>query len=195
MMIERISFKIVNWLLKNGAISENDTRFYQYAAFNIIYASTPLISILVIGSCLHVFGESILFAITFLCLRKYTGGFHFNSLMLCIPFSLTIEGLFLILAASKASIILIWFSYPLAVLSLILFSPVMSSKRFLTTEERKHCKLVVIKQLVIISIICYAFDWMKSSDWTAFPKSATIMVGISQYPALLIDTIRRKRNK
>ena len=145
-----------------------------------------------IGSCLHAFWGGFLFGITFLWLRKYAGGFHFPSLMLCIPFSIIIEGIFLILAATPSASQILFIVYIPSAISLIVFSPIMSSKRILSRAERRHCKVFVLKLIVILSIICYTSIWFEHPNVASFPMSAVIMVSVSQYPALLVQ-IKHKR--
>ena len=97
-MINFLSDKLVNWLTKRKAIPNNEVALYRYAAYNCLYTFMPIIPILTIAYALNSFSGGILFFIAFILLRKYTGGFHFQSPSLCLFVSLLSEFLFILLA-------------------------------------------------------------------------------------------------
>ena len=186
-MINFLSDKLVNWLTKRKAIPNNEVALYRYAAYNCLYTFMPIIPILTIAYALNSFSGGILFFIAFILLRKYTGGFHFQSPSLCLFVSLLSEFLFILLATVFPSIFIWSVLFFIFSISLCILSPVTSTKRDLSPADRRRCQNQTKKYLVSISIFCYLLFWVGKKDLIPYPISAVLMTAISQYPAIILE--------
>ena len=65
-MMNRISQRIVSWLISNKTILPSEEAVYRYAAYNVLYAAIPVLLVVLIGVFLNVVPGAILFAITFI---------------------------------------------------------------------------------------------------------------------------------
>ena len=194
-MIKYLSDKLTIWLTKRGAIQADDTNLYRYASYNLIYTFTPIIPILCIAWFLHSFFGGILFFIAFILLRKYTGGFHFQSPGVCLFVSLISEFSFLFLATLDLPLKLWICLWGLSSLSLCFFSPVSNSKRILTPDDQHRCSKYTKIILVIIGLFCYILHGTGNGEMISYPLSATLMTAISQYPAIIQEKyVKAKRS-
>lgn len=84
-MIEKLSAKIVNYLLDNKAINDtaDDKEFYQYGIEITISSVLNVILILTIGLISGSLIESIVFLLCFIPFRQFSGGFHADSYLKC----------------------------------------------------------------------------------------------------------------
>ena len=71
-----ISYYIVTWLIKHKAILNEDRELYEYAVYGFFLTTFPIIISITIGGIMGKIFESILFIVTFMLTRKYSGGFH-----------------------------------------------------------------------------------------------------------------------
>lgn len=186
-MIKFLSDKLVNWLTKRKAIPDSEASLYRYAAYNCLYTFIPVLPILSIAYALNSIFGGILFFIAFILLRKYTGGFHFQSPGLCLFVSLLSEYSFIFLATVIPSMLLWSILLFISSISLCILSPVKSAKRDLTPADQLRCKRQTKKILVSICVFCYLLYWIKREDMIPYPSSAVFMTAISQYPAIILE--------
>lgn len=191
-MIRSLSNKLANWLLCQSIITEDEIPIYRYAAYNILYTAIPVFIMLIIGFIIGTVIGSLLFILTFILLRKYTGGFHFNSPVLCMIVSIITEFLFMYLAKLISDPYTLIMLITASSCSLLLLSPVPSENRPLDNEEILYCKNKLKQILVFLFFFCYSLYVIGYTALISFPISAMTMTAITQYPAVLK---KGKRNK
>lgn len=184
-MIENLSNKCISWLLSQGVITEDEVTVYRYAAYNVLYAAIPVVMMLIIGIFIGQPLGSILFIATFILLRKYAGGFHFDSLRLCIIVSLVTEFLFLYLATFIYQAIVSFILIFISSLSILKLSPIVHINRPLDSSEIQYCKAKLKKHIVFLVLFCYCLYIIGYPRLISFPASAMIMTALVQYPAML----------
>ena len=185
-MISFLSNRIALWLRRHKAISEAEIPLYNYAAFLILYTLMPILPILCISILFHIpVLYSILFFLTFLPLRKYTGGFHFHSQIPCLITSTLIEGFFLYLSTLPVSGQTLLPLQAVSCLSLLVWSPVISNKRPLTKKEQRRCKRIAAALLAFFSGICYLLCAVGHTAVAAYTVYAILMTALLQYPAII----------
>lgn len=190
--MNRISQRIVSWLISNKTILPSEEAVYRYAAYNVLYAAIPVLLVVLIGVFLNVVPGAILFAITFIALRKYTGGFHFQKIYACLVFSTVTEFEFIYLAAECEEVWIMAVLLICGCCSLIVNSPIYSSKRKLSEMDIIRCKMMTKRvltgvMLVWILLCITGFPWL-----AAYPTSAVVMTAMFQYPAIIEN---KRRNK
>lgn len=161
-MIHRFADAVANWLVRSGAVSEQDKDLYSYAVFNVVFSSVPLWIAMSAGLLMDMLSKSILFILPFVMIRKFSGGFHLKSQNKCFIISTLIILAFLkaidIVLEEEAYII----TLALAILSAILIfvgSPVDSAERRLNEREKlvfsRIAKILVTAFISLILILFY----------------------------------------
>lgn len=84
-MIQSLSSKILNYLIKKKAINETaeEKEFYQYGIEITISSLLNILLILLIGLIIDGIIESVIFLICFIIIRQFTGGYHADSYLKC----------------------------------------------------------------------------------------------------------------
>lgn len=159
-MINRISDSIVAWLIDKQVIDEEERELYKYATFNCIFTLLPFLTIIPFCLMTGTIINGIVVVMTFLTLRKYTGGYHAKTPMKCWLYSslLMIGLIYGTTIIENNSIITIFVL--IAVCSIWIFSPIDSDNRKLDVSERKtyrtHSRcvsLVLFLFYVVLSIL------------------------------------------
>lgn len=82
-MIKKISGAVVNWLIEQQAINQNENKLFAYAVYSLLFGLAPVLIIMLLGLVLDMAYEGVLFAIPFMAIRKFSGGFHVKSPSVC----------------------------------------------------------------------------------------------------------------
>lgn len=138
-MIAKLSVMTVKWLLRAGAISENDRELYEYAAYTFLFSLLPLILVMLLGGVSGMLLEGVLMIIPFMLIRKFSGGFHLQSSGVCFVSSTLLLSAFLFLirlVILKQSFLLLSCFAAAAAIQLFLCSPIDNEARKLNTKER-----------------------------------------------------------
>ena len=144
-----LSKHVATWLIRCGAIDEMDRELYEYAVYSFIFLIAPLAIILTFGIMMDRVLESIIIIIPFMCVRKFSGGFHAKHVWVCILCSCSVLFMCVYMVTNIKYIFVLNICVVLAVTSLIILSPIDSESRKLdegeivgkgTHEElMKHC--------------------------------------------------------
>ena len=82
-MLNSLARRIANFILTQKSIEENMFSIYIYGIELLISSVLGVLLVVVVGLVLGRFIDSLLFLLSFIFLRKYTGGLHCNSYMAC----------------------------------------------------------------------------------------------------------------
>lgn len=156
-MIDRLSASIVNWLQKEGSVTESETQLYQYAAYSLIWGLLPFVVIATWGIIFDALWESILLILPFMLIRKFSGGYHLSKPGICFVASSMLLGIAVwgiksidsAVVATELTIAVI-----LAVICICIFSPIDSDARRLTEQEIRVFGNVA-RAIAIIMLIAY----------------------------------------
>ena len=138
-MIQKFAHILSKWLLKAGSISEVDQELYEYGIYSFLFTMVPLLAVILLSFPMHMILEGILFIIPFILLRKFTGGFHFSSALLCALVSTMVLLAFLLgikaflLSSLKVPI---YIAVYLSLIPIVVFSPIDSANRRLSQNEK-----------------------------------------------------------
>ena len=117
----------MKWLLKTGAISQQDADVYEYGIYSFLFSLLPFALVLILTVPLGMVTEGFLLIVPFFFLRKFTGGFHFQSALPCLVTST------LLLLASLAGIKALLSKPPL----LAVYLAIDSINRKLSSKEQR----------------------------------------------------------
>lgn len=157
-MINKISSKIVEILIKHSLVENEDKELYLYGFFILLSQILYFIIVITIGILFNVIFESIIFYITFQFIRRYAGGYHAKTETRCdILSTLSILCCIVLIKLSKMydiRIILLSVSLVFAVLIFIL-CPLDTPEKPLNDKEYKYFRKIswIILSLIIIAII------------------------------------------
>ena len=186
-MIEAVSRGIAKWLVKAGAIPQEDATLYEYAAYSLMFNVIPICLIVVIGSFLGMLLEGVLMIAPFILLRKFSGGFHLHSSIVCLLSSITLLSLFLLairyVMQAKLYVIysiLVFFS----TIFICVLSPIDSEDRKLSDKERKAFGQAA---RLISLLVCFIYGLLLAFGKTqiAVPTGAGLLItALLQSPCL-----------
>lgn len=157
-MINKISSKIVEILIKHSLVENEDKELYLYGFFILLSQILYFIIVITIGILFNVIFESIIFYITFQFIRRYAGGYHAKTETRCeILSTLSILCCIVLIKLSKMydiRIVLLSVSLVFAVLIFIL-CPLDTPEKPLNDKEYKYFRKIswIILSLIIIAII------------------------------------------
>ena len=139
-MTRFFSKALVKWLLKTGAISQQDAEVYEYGIYSFLFSCVPFALVLVLSIPLNMAWEGILLIVPFFFLRKFTGGFHFQSALPCLVTSTllllaSLAGIKALL--SKPPLLAVYLAVYLSLIPIFLLSPIDSINRKLSLKEQR----------------------------------------------------------
>lgn len=150
-----LSKHVATWLIRCGAIDEMDRELYEYAVYSFIFLIAPLAIILTFGIMMDRVLESIIIIIPFMCVRKFSGGFHAKHVWVCILCSCSVLFMCVYMVTNIKYIFVLNICVVLAVTSLIILSPIDSESRKLDEGEIvRYKKVTVAISLVFGGLYC-----------------------------------------
>ena len=81
--MERLSEKIIQYMIKNSILSEDDKEIYAFGLTQMIRALLTIITTIFIGFCFGKIIESIVFVVFTALIRTNSGGYHSDSPVGC----------------------------------------------------------------------------------------------------------------
>ena len=147
-----LSLLICKHLLEKGVITEELKDVYIYG-FDLMFSfliSTTII--LTIGLLTHQIFPTIFFLLTFILVRRYTGGYHANTYLKCqictVSFYLITVALSTYLNVPHYSFIIL---EVIGIFIVLIFGPIENPHKPLSKKEKKKHK---ITGLILFSLLC-----------------------------------------
>lgn len=194
-MSSLLSEKITLWLIHKGAIAPTERALYQYASFLVIYTMTPIAIVLLGGLILGISPiKCLLFSFCFITLKKYAGGFHFNSRNICSIVSTLVEMSFLYLSNIVQNLLWSTISAIISAISILVWSPIISPERSILRLNRNHSKILVLRTLVIFTMIIGVLYISNLDIYIPPIEYAIIMTSLIQYPVVIRERLRHDSN-
>lgn len=186
-MIRFISRAVAKWLLKHGAISVNEKELYEYSIYSFLFTLTPLFLVLMVSIPLNMAVEGVLLITPFILLRKFAGGFHFQTPLPCI----IVSTLVLLGCLLEISVILEYGSFIIhtllvyaSIVPICILSPIDSENRQLSAKEKSifHRTAIV---LAAINTALYSLLLILRIVEIAIPLgTGMILTALLQLPCL-----------
>lgn len=186
-MIRFISRAVAEWLLKHGAISVNEKELYEYSIYSFLFTLTPLFLVLMVSIPLNMAVEGILLITPFIFLRKFAGGFHFQTPLPCI----IVSTLVLLGCLLENRIILEYGSFIIhtllvyaSIVPICILSPIDSKNRQLSAKEKSAFHRIAIV-LATINAALYSLLLILRTVEIAIPLgTGMILTALLQLPCL-----------
>lgn len=159
-MMHIVANAVANWLVRTDAISADDSALYSYAMYSVMFVSIPIFLSIAIGILMNMLLESLLFIAPFVLIRKFSGGFHLMSPIVCFFVSTGIIAVFLF--GIKFVLMHEVYLVPLVcmfILGILLFikSPIDTEERMLSERETvvfgKIARIMVVAFWAVVLIL------------------------------------------
>lgn len=163
-MIKYLSDNITDFFYSNNIIQEEDKEIYVYGLQLIISTIIGITLILVLGLILKKLFYSIIFLISFIPIRMYSGGYHANSYVKC---NLTLISLYLVAMSAvifTPSVYVIRISVIMAIITIYIilkYAPVDNENKRLTENRKKGNKKITVFILFafcLIGVVMYKIN-------------------------------------
>lgn len=163
-MISKISTAVSEWLVAQGAVTVKDKNLFSYAIYSFLFGMMPIFIIVILGLLLGMLPEGLLLITPFMLLRKFSGGYHLKSSIVCTVTStslLTISLLAVRVVKTSSTNLILSVLVVLSAITLFLLSPIDSSARRLSTKERMvfgRIARVITSIFLLIYFMLVLFD-------------------------------------
>ena len=186
-MIRFVSRAVAKWLLKHGAISVNEKELYEYGIYSFLFTLTPLFLVLMVSIPLNMAVEGVLLITPFILLRKFAGGFHFQTPLPCIIVSTVV----LLGCLLEIRVILEYGSFIIhtllvyaSIVPICILSPIDSENRQLSAKEKSAFNRIAIV-LATINAALYSLLLILRTVEIAIPLgTGMILTTLLQLPCL-----------
>ena len=186
-MIRFVSRAVAKWLLKHGAISVNEKELYEYGIYSLLFTLTPLFLVLMVSIPLNMAVEGVLLITPFILLRKFAGGFHFQTPLPCI----IVSTLVLLGCLLEIRVILEYGSFIIhtllvyaSIVPICILSPIDSENRQLSAKEKSAFHRIAIV-LATINAALYSLLLILRTVEIAIPLgTGMILTALLQLPCL-----------
>lgn len=164
-MISKLSARLTEKLLLNGAISDEDKDLYIYGLFMLISQLMFFIIACIFGLVLNCIIESIIFYIAFQFIRRYAGGYHASTETRCeILSTLSILACIVVIRLSKTYDIQTVLLIIGAVSSVCIFvlCPLDTPEKPLSDKEFNYFRKVsriILFVIIVAIIVSYIFNF------------------------------------
>lgn len=140
-MFSKLSEKLVQTLIRRGQLGEGERELYVYGFFILFSELFYILLTGILGLCLHIPIQALLFFAVFRPLRQYAGGFHNKTELRCLLFSsaVILGNLFALKWMQTADLDwVILLPVLLGTIPIVIFSPLDTTQKPLEPSERKH---------------------------------------------------------
>ena len=155
--------KSISWLARKGYISHEDIGLYEYALKTLIRGMISSLSIALIGLSLNLLLESLLITGTIIMIRKFSGGIHLNSLIMCYFCSMGLVIISLCIMKYTENLIKEDYFLIICLVSIMLiaiFSPVENYNAKITKKEKnifKKLSITFSSLFFIVMLLSYNY--------------------------------------
>lgn len=159
-MFHKISEQIIAYATKNNILDNDNANEYIYGLEITLSVLTSYISIIIIGFIMGMLWQSVLFLFIYVSVRRFSGGLHFNSQLICyLSMCIMCPLILLIIKYTENSIMLYSVIMAISMLVLLIVSPVPAIEKPLDEKEQIiYCKILQIIVIVISTvyvILCF----------------------------------------
>lgn len=157
-MYRKIALKLTNALVNSRTIDLDEHEIYAYSIEILISDFVYFLIATVIAVYTKTELETCLFYCGFLSVRKYAGGYHANSYLMCHILFMLNQLLMIFLLFIVPNSVSYFFSIFFTLISLVcvfLFAPISNTNRPYTDRERKRFKKLsrTVSMLTVVIVI------------------------------------------
>lgn len=181
--LNNMSEKIADWLIEQKAISTGERELYAYAVHCLFSLLYPIAFASVIGAFLGMPIEAVVMIMSFIAVRKFSGGYHADSFYKCLIIS-SIVIMTMLQISNYINNLLFNVIYIASSILLMIFSPIDSANKRLDNDDKRFCKKITILIVVVLFIIV-ELQWIAGYRYyTKFIESGVMLAEILQLLAI-----------
>lgn len=136
-MFHSISERIISYAVKIDALDKDKTEEYIYGLELSLSVFASYLSVIIIGIIMGMIWQSILFLLLFVTVRRFAGGFHFKSQIVCYLFMCVICIIALLaIKYSENNIAICSAAMAVSTLLLLVLSPIPAIEKPLDDKEK-----------------------------------------------------------
>lgn len=159
-MFHAISKRIIAYAVKCNALDGDKAEEYIYGLEITLSVFASYLSVLIIGLILGMLWQAMLFLFVFVSVRRFSGGFHFGSQLLCyLSMCVTCPTVLLIIKHSANNFIPTVIAMAISNVVLLIFSPVQAVEKPLDKKEKvvygTIARLIIVVIDVIYAVLCF----------------------------------------
>lgn len=152
-MSEKLADKLALYLVRLRLVEESKTELYSYAINYLLLLIIPVFIFATFCIISHNILLGFVEIISFLLIRKYSGGYHFDSSSICLIFSsFSLIAMALLSGIIRPSLYII-ITLALCDTELLIIGPIISVKHSVSDIEKRHYH----RYMSIILLICNIF--------------------------------------
>lgn len=174
-MFHGISERIIMYAVKNNAVDKEKAAEYIYGLELSLSVLLSYLSVIIIGAVMGMLWQSILFLFLFVSIRRFAGGFHFKSQVMCYLCTCIIcTAAFSIIKYSSNNILSCTAVMVLSTLLLLIISPIPAIEKSLDDKE----KIIygrVSRVILIIIAAAYAVLYFTQNVYIAKVVAVAIL--------------------
>ena len=154
-MVHKISEHIITYAISNGLLDADKSEEYIYGLELSLLVLLNDLTVCIIGAVMGMFWESVVFLFLYTLLRRYIGGFHFSSQLLCyLSMCVMCPIVLLIVKCSGENILICSAVTAIATSILWIAAPIPSPEKSIDNKERNMYERIS-KILIMIMVISY----------------------------------------
>ncbi len=179
-----MSGKIADWLIRQKVISTDERELYAYAVHCLFSLLYPIVFSVIIGAFFGMSIEAVAMIMSFIAVRKFSGGYHADSFYKCLIISSIVIMTMLQISNYINNNLLFNVIYIASSILLMIFSPIDSANKRLDNDDKRFCKKITILIVVVLFIIV-ELQWMAGYRYyTKFIESGVMLADILQLLAI-----------
>lgn len=188
-----LAIKITDYLIAKGVSEPGERDYYIYGCEILLLKLVNVGTLLGIAFVMEKFLEGIILLLTFMTLRKYTGGFHLNSALSCYIFTALVYVISLYVATeyrlSKGiCLVIVLISYVV----IASCAPIDNPNLNLTVGEIKAMKKQLRKLLLVLLVVFVIM--ISSGEDTRYMAPMVMGIGLDAL-FMVVAIIQRKRGE
>lgn len=191
----RISAKITAFLISQKIVQDKDKEIYEYG-FDLILADFFNFSmILFIGGACGQLVPAVMYLLAFVGLRSFCGGYHAKTHLRCHIGTIGVFIFFLLLLnmpqLTDRKALLLWGDF-IALIPVLLFSPITHANKPLSEDARKRNRLLSIGLFLLMILCAIILTYFGRQEATVISLTLWI-VSLCMIPAIDIRSLKERK--
>lgn len=185
-MIKSFSSFIINYLIRKDVIRD-EIEIYQYGLEQLVSSFIGIFIILTISLATNRFIEGLIYLLSFIFIRKFTGGYHCKTYLSC---KVSFIGIFIIYLMSAFMVIpniVLHYSASLAFLMIWLLAPCDHENKVLSASEKRRYGNISKVIIILYSLMIYV-GYQTGSIYTVCMEMMLVIIAV----LLIIGKIERR---
>lgn len=178
-MLGKFVNKITQKLIFDNVIDSEDADIYYYGIELSLMNLCGITVSIIIGIIFQMLIEAVVFLLAFIITRRFTGGYHADSSLLCLVITSAVISIVLTLVKiCTLSIITCFLMGLLSFLIIVIFAPIENKNKPLSISLKKRCKKISTLLILVQNLASYIF-WAFNIELYEIVSFAMLFVAIS----------------